>query len=64
VNGALLVRRAAAVRALSMHVFHAPGLIERGAMRRAMFLGNGSLCLGQMTNLADAMSVILEVPVR
>lgn len=36
--------------------------IESGAMRRAMFLGKGSLFLGRMTKLADGMSVILEAP--
>jgi betaine reductase len=39
---------------------HAREAMLRGEIRRAMFIGKGSLFLGKMTNLSDGMSFVLE----
>lgn len=39
---------------------HARDMILQGDIRRAMFLGKGSLFLAKMTKLSDGMSFILE----
>lgn len=39
---------------------HARDAMLRGEMKRAMFVGKGSLFLGKMSNLSDGMSFVLE----
>ena len=39
---------------------HAVKEMRAGRMRRAMFLANGSLFLGRMTQMSDGISVIVE----
>jgi betaine reductase len=39
---------------------HALMAMQKGAIRRAMFVAKGSLFLGRMSQLSDGMSFLLE----
>jgi len=43
---------------------HAIKAMREGKMKRAMFIGKGSLFLGRMSHLSDGISFILEANSR